>query len=672
MLDLTGYYKGCPPTVNQRRQIGNLCQLLGRVDRTLSERDVVLVRDMAAGISIDAPAYSDQMGNIFIDFAHTAFKSVAGEEAFIHALGLNYHELAHVMFTTATMQMQNDLGGVYTRTAWNLLEDGRIERLICGEYAALRKFLNHSFTVLVSHNVDPDFLWAMLAPRIRELPPELVNTIRAAYVALPNRKYDDATMKKMVDIARQYSDLVMPSKHWPIALRLIRQYADLLESAYQNPVGPNNIERDAAENSNHESVSRAHRTRTADRNLTEQKAAEKERTAQEKEEAKEAREQEKVEQAEQADSDADDADDDADDAAESDSDSTESGSSADSEAGDSEAEESGSEDSSTDGSDQESESKSESKSGSKSDSKTGTGKQGGSGEGSEEPSFSEQVLEAFEEVREDIVADEEVQSEISLHRSMLRGSGFMPGRKEMAPIHALHPSDNDRRVVRQTALEYQKIEAELDPGWDRRMPSGKLNPSRFLRERDLDSAFDSWRDDRSEAVGLEVAVLLDLSQSMLDEPGLVQKASTAFWIIRSALQSIRANVTGYGFGREPELLFRREKNADRAIVPVWNANSGTRVIQALEEVLPIFYRTRHKSKLLIVLTDGEFQEPAPEVAQVLATYKAENIHTVMFGLGIGYQNGHLFESAYPIKAPEEMILPTREIVKALIRKASKR
>jgi len=59
-----------------------------------------------------------------------------------------------------------------------------------------------------------------------------------------------------------------------------------------------------------------------------------------------------------------------------------------------------------------------------------------------------------------------------------------------------------------------RLVQKADPGWSSRQPSGRINPMRWAQEQDFDTAFDLWDEGFHDVVDMEVVILLDESGSM--------------------------------------------------------------------------------------------------------------------------------------------------------------
>lgn len=135
--DLSGYYSRELRTEEEQERkvrLNALCRVYEQADRVLSG-DPVIVNVVEDG---PAPAWSDGQ-TITINASSINDMDI---ETLTQINGLNYHELCHHLYTprkgTTLVQhvLENDL-----MTAFNILEDQRIETLFVARYPSVAPFL---------------------------------------------------------------------------------------------------------------------------------------------------------------------------------------------------------------------------------------------------------------------------------------------------------------------------------------------------------------------------------------------------------------------------------------------------------------------------------------------------------------------------------------------------
>lgn len=168
------------------------------------------------------------------------------------------------------------------------------------------------------------------------------------------------------------------------------------------------------------------------------------------------------------------------------------------------------------------------------------------------------------------------------------------------------PADNETRVIAKAfGDELIRLQIDNDPAWDRYRPSGKLNIQRTMNMdiNDINRLFDRW-DTGNDNYDIEAVVLMDNSGSM---GGSMTEACTASWTIKKALESIEGRTTVYIFDDVTKLLYDADDKAG-AKLRVVGSGGSTNPIEGLLEAERILSASRRKTKLLFVVTDGEWSD----------------------------------------------------------------
>ena len=156
--------------------------------------------------------------------------------------------------------------------------------------------------------------------------------------------------------------------------------------------------------------------------------------------------------------------------------------------------------------------------------------------------------------------------------------------------------------VRSFARELEQLKADYDPGWLRRVESGRLNVQRYVSGEELDECFDQWDDGREDAVDIEAVILLDTSGSL---SSVMKEAYEAMWTTKRSLDKVNASTTVIGFSSYTNLVY---SNSERAGTQMKFSSSGggTEPLDALEYARNILAESDRAIKVFIVLTDGEW------------------------------------------------------------------
>ena len=159
-------------------------------------------------------------------------------------------------------------------------------------------------------------------------------------------------------------------------------------------------------------------------------------------------------------------------------------------------------------------------------------------------------------------------------------------------------------LYRKFARELERLRDECEPMWHREEASGKLNVQRAIRGCEIDQAFDRW-DEGSDGADVEAVIMVDRSGSMSSNRNDMH-ASIACWTIKRALEQIGAPVTVYAFDDGAELAYGRNELADKVHYKFIYGNGGTNPYSTLLAAEQLLMASRKKNKMLFMITDGAF------------------------------------------------------------------
>ena len=157
---------------------------------------------------------------------------------------------------------------------------------------------------------------------------------------------------------------------------------------------------------------------------------------------------------------------------------------------------------------------------------------------------------------------------------------------------------------RKFAKELERLRDECEPAWVKETPTGKLNVQRVINGCEIDSAFDRW-EEGTDGADVEAVILVDRSGSMSSGRNDMH-ASLACWTIKRALESIDAPVTVYAFDDKNEIAYKRNEKANRTRYKFVYGNGGTNPYGALISAEQLLISSRKKNKMLFIITDGVF------------------------------------------------------------------
>ena len=184
---------------------------------------------------------------------------------------------------------------------------------------------------------------------------------------------------------------------------------------------------------------------------------------------------------------------------------------------------------------------------------------------------------------------------------------------------------------------------EAQESWVRGHQNGRLNVTDVMGARGQHfDVFDRWVDNAEEATSFEVVVLLDQSGSMnswnIRYPHLDVPAAQACWAIERAMADHEIRTTIIGFGSKTVLLKSADDSFTEDAAPLWKSDGGTNISTAVHWATDIFRRSEETNKILLTLTDGQFNA---HLAQFNTLHEYASSVLVRLGVyGATGQHGH--------------------------------
>lgn len=170
------------------------------------------------------------------------------------------------------------------------------------------------------------------------------------------------------------------------------------------------------------------------------------------------------------------------------------------------------------------------------------------------------------------------------------------------------PPDTEHVTAAQgVEKEFRRLRQKYKPGWHTRRETGKLDPNQIGNiKRGRTDVFRRFQPGVNNALDVEVVLLLDQSGSMYQH---TRESSQALWILHRSMKNIGAEITALGYSdyNNCKVLLQRGVQTPRHIRDYYSGGS-THVMPALSEAQRIF-RVSHKAlKLCVVVTDGMFSD----------------------------------------------------------------
>ena len=201
--------------------------------------------------------------------------------------------------------------------------------------------------------------------------------------------------------------------------------------------------------------------------------------------------------------------------------------------------------------------------------------------------------------RKDVIKDVKRKQNIIVHGDENWDDNSELGKFSSAPVPARALLD-----YRKFANELRKLKDDSEPAWERETVAGKLNMPRVMRGCDVDKAFDSWSTG-DDSTNIEAVILIDRSSSMSSGAN-DRKASVACWTVKRALESIDCSVTVYAFDDKNEIAYRKQDKAARTAYKFIHGQGGTDPYQSLILSEKTFMMSTRPNKMLFLITDGQF------------------------------------------------------------------
>lgn len=226
-----------------------------------------------------------------------------------------------------------------------------------------------------------------------------------------------------------------------------------------------------------------------------------------------------------------------------------------------------------------------------------------------------------------------------------------------------------RLVSSRFAEEVERLRADTDPGWNRNQPSGRINMKAAMSGvTDPDVLFDQWDADKMDATRIASAICLDSSGSMA---GAMDLACQVSWVIKHAIEKVDGVCMLAQYDTTAAAVYSADEKADIAYYRGVEAGGGTMVAPALIAVEAAMQRRTESNKMIWILTDGDFSD-AGWAQGKFPQLRAQGMTVVLFGIGAAAYKVQGYESvvdhAIGLDTLDDMVPAVRAIVMDLLRK----
>jgi hypothetical protein len=234
-----------------------------------------------------------------------------------------------------------------------------------------------------------------------------------------------------------------------------------------------------------------------------------------------------------------------------------------------------------------------------------TSTQAGSGHAPSLGGLPDNINDMLNNAIEDVLARKDVQADVKTkQRVIIGGDGKHEDITKRGKFNTTSVPQEAIISYRKFAKELQRLRDDSEPTWQRETPTGRLNVQRVIRGCEIDQAFDRW-DEGDDGCDIEAVILVDRSGSMSSGHN-DKKASIACWTIKRALEHIQAPVTVYAFDDQAEVAYTRNEPAHKTEYKFIYGNGGTDPYPTLLAAEQLLMASRKKNKMLFIVTDGVF------------------------------------------------------------------
>jgi hypothetical protein len=216
----------------------------------------------------------------------------------------------------------------------------------------------------------------------------------------------------------------------------------------------------------------------------------------------------------------------------------------------------------------------------------------------------QELVETLNEILDETIDDLEEELEEQLDTLKSEEKKYESSLFKAAGTHR-PPSNQEGILVDRCVDEFRLLREKHAPGWHVQQRSGKLDHRRFAQAlRGSEEIYRRWNEGINDAMDFEVVFLLDTSGSMSGHK--IGQASSALWVLARSFEECGGTTSTFGFGTDSSLLVRRAEDTPKGVVSIYRSGGGTNPVPAIDEARRIFDVSTKPLKLLVFITDGEF------------------------------------------------------------------
>ncbi|CAB4193065.1 vWFA domain containing protein [uncultured Caudovirales phage] len=235
----------------------------------------------------------------------------------------------------------------------------------------------------------------------------------------------------------------------------------------------------------------------------------------------------------------------------------------------------------------------------------GAGTGGGFSDSDDSGDEPKNAQDAMEDLMNDPQFDRELNQLLSeFHTESEKGDIEKPKKNRTGTRTVPTPEQNG--TVNRLFKVLQQMRSDAGDSWERRIEHGKVNLTDFMTRNpwELDF-FEHHEEGRDDEFNMEVVILLDMSPSMAY---LAERASLALWQIKSVMQRFDVPVTAYGYNdNAAKVLYSPADRVSSTSFENFGASGyGTDPLDALNRAYNVLSRSKATRRILFTITDGEW------------------------------------------------------------------
>lgn len=292
-----------------------------------------------------------------------------------------------------------------------------------------------------------------------------------------------------------------------------------------------------------------------------------------------------------------------------------------------------------------------------------------------EDAIREMVDQAYDGL-EDIKGDDKIRDDVNAVLDAVKATaqdGRIDALGKVASHQGTFAADAEHNMaVRKIVQFLTRIKIDNEPQINRRMVNGRLNLRRILTRRPNEvDIFDQWDEGSEDATGIEAVILVDVSGSM---SGRMRDANGSVWALKRAFDKLEIKGTVMIFDTDHKVLYRATEKASGSMIPQVNSGGGTNPTSALAEAHKVLLKSNEPNKVLITVTDGQWNVNESENLRLMRSLTAMGATTMLLGLDDAVQSygAHNHQISHDLDTVRELPKAALKVVTQIMRMAAAR